>query len=88
MKVVLRNRTFSSNAPKGYIPKDGEVWEAVNKDTGAKAWVVVKKDGPQGGGCSGCIGNTDRWNAGTCTCISCGKYDFTLVDIDEVLEAL
>lgn len=88
MKVRLKNRKFSSNAPTGYIPKDGEVWEAVNEDTGARALVMVKKDGPQDGGCRGCIGNTDRWDAVTCTDISCGKYDFTLVDLDEVLEEL
>ena len=56
MKVILKDRKFSYNAPTGYIPKDGEVWEAVNADT--------------------------------CTHISCGKYEFTLVDLDEVLEEL
>ena len=88
MKVILRNRKFSSNMPTGYIPKDGEVWEAVNEDTGEESLVMVKKDGPQSGGCKGCIGNVDRWDAVTCTRISCGKYYFTLVDLDVVLEAL
>lgn len=88
MKVVLRDRTFSSNVPKGYIPKDGEVWEAVNEDTGEEALVMVKKDGPQSGGCRGCIGSSKRWNANICSNLSCGKYEFTLVHLDEILEDL
>ena len=88
MKAVLRNRKFSSNTPKGYIPKDGDVWEAVNEDTGAVTSVMVKKDGTQEGGCSGCIAYIDRWDAGTCTRISCGKYDFKLIDINDIMENL
>lgn len=88
MKVILKNRTLSANLPKGYIPKDGEVWEAVNKDTGEEALVMVKKDGPQSGGCSGCIADQDRWNSCECTHISCGKYYFKLIDINDIMENL
>lgn len=86
MELVLRNGAFSSDAPEGYIPKDGEVCKAVNKDTGDEAIVVVKKDGPQGGGCGGCIANIDRWDAARCTHVSCGKYDFKLIDINDIME--
>ena len=88
MKAILRNRKFSSNTPEGYIPKDGELWEAVNEDTGEEALVMVKKDGPQEGGCRGCIADIDRWDAGTCTHISCGKYNFKLIDINNIMDNL
>ena len=49
---------------------------------------MVKKDGPQDGGCSGCIAAPDRWNAGVCTRTSCGSHGFRLIDLGEVLEGL
>lgn len=88
MKYVLRDRRFSAYAPKGCIPKYGELWKAVNEDTGDETVVMVKKDGPQGGGCVGCIAAPDRWNAGECRHTFCGKYNFTLIDINSILEDL
>ena len=88
MRFVLKNGRFSADAPKGYIPKYGEVLKAINEDTGDETLVMVKKDGPQGGGCAGCIAAPDRWNSDTCMHTFCGKYDFTLIDITNILEEL
>lgn len=88
MKCVFKDRTFYANLPKNYEPIDGEMWEAVNEDTGDETLVVVKRDGPQGGGCSGCIASTSMWSACNCTNISCGNYNYILIDINSILEEL
>lgn len=88
MKCVFKDRTFCANIPKNYEPRDGEMWEAVNEDTGEKTWVVIKKDGPQGGGCCGCIASPSMWNAHECKHISCGNYHYILIDINSTLEDL